>query len=125
MVEEAQANKEKDQERRMQIDNMNKLESLIYQTEKTMDEHADKMEDGDLDEIKSEIERAKELLGSEQHEEVAAMLEDFEKKMQEAVGKMYQKAMQEAAQNAPPDPGPGNDDIVSEEDVVDADFEDS
>jgi len=125
MVDEAQTNKEKDQQRRAQIDNMNKLESLIYQTEKTMAEHADKMEDSDLDEIKSEIERAKELLGSEQHEEVAAMLEDFEKKVQEAVGKMYQKAMQEAAQNASSDPSPENDDIVSEEDVVEAEFEDN
>jgi molecular chaperone DnaK len=126
MINEAQTNKEKDQLRRTQIDNMNKLEGLIYQTEKTMAEHGDNMDDGDLDEIKSEIERAKDLLGSDQHEEVAAMLEGFEKKVQEAVAKMYQKAMQEAAQNAAPDgPSPENNDTDLEEEVIDADFKDS
>ncbi|MBG17409.1 MAG: molecular chaperone DnaK [Euryarchaeota archaeon] len=119
MVEEAQANKEKDQERRTQIDNMNKLESLIYQTEKTMTEHEDKMEDGDLDDIKSALESAKSLLGTDQHDEIADMLQEFETKVQEAVGKMYQKAMQSAAQETaaqtPDAEEPPNDDIVDTE----------
>ena len=123
MVNEAQANKEKDQERRTQIDNMNKLESLVYQTEKTMKEHEDKMEPGDLDEIKSALESAKSLIGTDKHSEVAAMLDEFEKTVQEAVGKMYQKAMQAAAQQAPEGQQPENPE--PEPDIVDAEFKDS
>jgi len=123
MVNEAQANKEKDQERRAQIDNMNKLESLVYQTEKTMTEHEDKMEPGDLDGVKSALENAKSLIGTDRHEEVAAMLDEFEKTVQEAVGNMYQKAMQAAAQQAP---GAEQPETPEEEpDIVDAEFKDS
>ncbi len=122
MVDEAQTNREKDQERRTQIDNMNKLESLVYQTDKTIAEHGDKMEDGDLDEIKSEIEKAKELLGTDRHDEVAVLLESFEQKTQEAVGKMYQKAMQEAASGAAQNT-PENE--VPEEDIVEAEIKDA
>ena len=125
MVNEAQANKEKDQERRTQIDNMNKLESLVYQTEKTMKEHEDKMEPGDLDEIKSALESAKSLIGTDKHSEVAAMLDEFEKTVQEAVGKMYQKAMQAAAQQAPEGQQPENPEPEPEPDIVDAEFKDS
>ena len=123
MVDEAQANREKDQEKRTQVDNMNKLESLLYQTEKTMSEHADKMEEGDLDEIKSLLEDAKNLVGSDRHDEIATMLQDFEAKAQEAVGKMYQKAAQEAAQNATAQAPEEND--INNDDVVDTEFKDA
>jgi len=125
MVDEAQANREKDQEKRAQIDNMNKLEGLIYQTEKTMAEHADKMEDGDLDEIKLALEDAKNLVGTEQHDEVATMLQEFETKVQEAVGKMYQKAMQEAAQTATSQDPEADPNMTNEDDVVDTEFKDA
>jgi len=124
MVDEAQSNKEKDQERRTQIDNMNKLESLVYQTEKTMKEHEDKMEPGDLEGVKSAMENAKSLIGTDRHDEIASMLEDFEKTVQEAVGKMYQKAMQQAAQQATT-PEPSAENETTDEDVVDTEFKDA
>ncbi len=123
MVNEAQANMEKDKERRSQIDNMNKLESLVYQTEKTMSEHADKMEPGDLDEVNAAMEKAKSLIGTEDHSDIAAMLDEFEKTVQEAVGKMYQKAMQDAAQESTAQQ-PGNQEQTPD-DVVDTDFKDA
>tara|TARA_A200000159_G_C7322819_1_gene339595 strand:+ start:223 stop:2118 length:1896 start_codon:yes stop_codon:yes gene_type:complete len=124
MVDEAQSNKEKDQERRTQIDNMNKLESLVYQTEKTMKEHEDKMEPGDLEGVKSAMENAKSLIGTDRHDEIASMLEDFEKTVQEAVGKMYQKAMQQAAQQATT-PEPSAENETTDDDVVDTEFKDA
>ena len=124
MVDEAQSNKEKDQERRTQIDNMNKLESLVYQTEKTMKEHEDKMEPGDLEGVKSAMENAKSLIGTDRHDEIASMLEDFEKTVQEAVGKMYQKAMQQAAQQATA-PEPSAENETTDDDVVDTEFKDA
>ena len=124
MVDEAQSNKEKDQERRTQIDNMNKLESFVYQTEKTMKEHEDKMEPGDLEGVKSAMENAKSLIGTDRHDEIASMLEDFEKTVQEAVGKMYQKAMQQAAQQATT-PEPSAENETTDEDVVDTEFKDA
>jgi molecular chaperone DnaK len=126
MVNDAQANKERDQERRTQIDNMNKLESLVYQTEKTMSEHEDKMEHGDLEELRSTMTNAKSLVGTDNHEEIAAMLDEFEKTVQEAVAKMYQKAMQEAAATSQqPAAESAEESQEQTDDVVDTEFKDA
>ena len=124
MVKEAEANREQDQQRRQSIDNKNKMESLIYQAEKTINEHGDKVDEAELSEIKNEIESAKTLIQGEDHEQIAERIEDFEKKIQEAVAKMYQQAMQEAAQNATaPDQPSGEESAESE--VVDVEVEDA
>ena len=122
MVKEAEGNREQDQQTRQNIDNKNKMESLIYQAEKTINEHGDKVDEAELSEIKNEIESAKTLIQGEDHEQIAERIDDFEKKIQEAVAKMYQQAMQEAAQNATAPEQPQGE---SDPEIVDAEVEDA
>jgi len=127
MVKEAEANREKDQEKRRNIDNSNKLENLIFQAEKTVKEHGDKVDSDELENLSGQIENAKTLLKDEEHDQIAEMIGEFESNMQTAIAKMYQSAMeQQAAQPAsesssPESHPPGED----EDNIVDAEFEDN
>jgi molecular chaperone DnaK len=54
MVRDAEANAANDQKRRQTVDAKNEIESLIYNTEKSVTDNADKLDD----EVKKEIEKA-------------------------------------------------------------------
>jgi len=125
MVKEAEANREKDQQKRRNIDNRNKLESLVYQCEKTIAEHGDKVDESELSAIKSEIESAKSLLESGDDEQISERIGELESKIQEAVGKMYQQAMQQAAQDAAENQQPSPSENPEDPEVVDVEVEDS
>ena len=115
------------QERRRNIDNANKLENLIFQTEKTINEHGDKIDPENLNSLNSEIGVAKSLLEEKNYEEISSMIDGFEQKMQEAVAQMYQKAAEQQMQQDPSaEPAAEESSFENnEEDVIDAVFEDS
>ncbi len=124
MVKEAESNREKDQERRMNIDNSNKLENLIFQAEKTVKEHGDKIENEELESFNSQIENAKNLLKDQNYDQISEMIDEFEKNMQAAVAKMYQSAMEQQAQDMEqPQPENTQPSENSEEEILDAEFE--
>ena len=66
MVKEAESHRSEDQERRRQVEARNKLDTLIYQTEKTYDEHKEKLGPDDKGELERAIAEAKKALEGEQ-----------------------------------------------------------
>jgi molecular chaperone DnaK len=66
MVKEAESHRSEDQERRRQVEARNKLDTLIYQTEKTYDEHKEKLGPDDKGELERAIAEAKRALEGEQ-----------------------------------------------------------
>ena len=125
MVKDAEANAEVDKERREKIDVKNQLDSVIYSTEKTIRENKDKLKEEDV----KETEEAKKHLEGE----VPAMKEQLEKvnevahKLAQAMYSQAQEPGGEAGDTPPDDAeaGPDNSsDNKSDDDVVDAEFED-
>lgn len=129
MVKDAEANAESDKERREKIDVKNQLDSVIYNLEKTLKENKDKFKEEDIKEAETAAEEAKTHLEGE----VDVMKEQIEKvnqiahKLAEA---MYSKAQEQGeggdsgdagAQDAPDAEGEQG---KTEDDVVDAEFED-
>src|SRR3954447_5195861 len=66
MVKEAESHRSEDQERRRQVEARNKLDTLIYQTEKTYDEHKEKLGPDDKGELERALAEAKKALEGEQ-----------------------------------------------------------
>lgn len=75
MVKEAEANSEKDNERKEAVTERNKLDSLVWQTEKNLGEHKEKMEAGDVETLEKALADAKEKLKSENLEELKTAYE--------------------------------------------------
>ena len=122
MVADAEANAEADKERKELVEARNQAESLIHSTEKSMEEHADKVDPTTIEAIELAIAALKDDL--EDEKAAADKIKSGVQNVTEAamkLGEAIYKASQDAAEGAEPadaDMGPGDDDIV------DADFED-
>ena len=77
MVKEAESNAESDQKRKEVVESRNKLDSLIWQTEKTLNENKDKMSEEDVTALEKALADAKEKVKSEDPDEVNAAHEQL------------------------------------------------
>jgi molecular chaperone DnaK len=134
MVKDAEANAEADKERREKIDVKNQLDSVIYNLEKTLKDNKDKFKEEDIKEAEEAMEEAKKHLEGE----ADVMKEQIEKvnqiahKLAEA---MYAQTSQPGEEGGEPGDDSGEaggtnaegeqgEQAKSEDDVVDAEFED-
>ena len=125
MVKDAEANAESDKRRREKIDVKNQLDSIIYSTEKTIRENKEKLKEEDIKSTEEVIEEAKKHL----EDEVEPMKEQIEKLNQVAhslAQTIYSQAQAPEGGDAGGEaPGPDAESKdKSDEDVVDAEFED-
>lgn len=121
MVQDAEANAEADKERKELVEARNQAESLIHSTEKSMEEHSDKVDPTTIEAIELAIAALKDDLEDEKAN--ADKIKSGVQNVTEAamkLGEAIYKAQAEEGEEAPEaaDAGPADDDIV------DADFED-
>ncbi len=121
MVKDAEANAEADKARRELVEARNQAESLIHSTEKSVEEHSDKVDPTTVEAIELAISALKEDL--EKDDVTAEKIKSGIQNVTEAamkLGEAIYKASQEEGDDEPSsaDSAPGDDDIV------DADFED-
>ncbi len=124
-VKEAEQYAGEDKKRKEEVETRNAADSMVYQTEKTLADMGDKMNDAEKKAITDAKDALKEALKGSDTEAIKAKSEALEK----AVGEMSQRVYSEAAQqaqsaqgaegaaNASGDAGKANDDGV-----VDADY---
>jgi len=126
MVKDAEANAEADGKRRQTIDAKNEIDSLIYSTEKTLTDNADKVSDEIKKEVEAAIAAAKEVKDSDDLDALKSKTEELNKAAMKVGQAIYgqQDQQQQEGDNASSDAG-DNKDSKSEEkkdDTVDADF---
>ena len=126
MVKDAEVHAQEDADRRQAVDSRNQLDSLVYQTEKTLNEHRDALAAEDVATVETALQEAKDAL---QGEDAAAMDSAREKLTQSShklAEAMYKQQAEGAsatdANGAQQDSAAGN--KSKEDDVVDAEFED-
>ncbi len=110
-VQEAERFAEEDKKKREEIELKNQADTIIYQTEKTLEETGDQIPEAERKEIEDLIASLKKAVEDDNIDEIKAQIEEFNK----VAEKLYQHAaaaQQEAGAEA------GQDD-----DVVDADYE--
>jgi len=75
MVNDAEANKEADQKRRETIDLKNEADQAIFNTEKQLQEHSDKIPQNIKDQIQGDITKLNEAMTTEDGEQIREALE--------------------------------------------------
>jgi len=120
MVKDAEANADADKARRELVEARNQAESLIHSTEKSMEEHADKVDPTTIEAIELAIAALKDELENDNVGKIKSGIQNVTEaamKLGEAIYKTSQEA-EDAGANA----GSGRE--PDDDGIVDADFED-
>ncbi len=138
MVKEAQEHEAEDKERREQVERRNKLDNLCYTIEKTLTEHKEKLQAGDLSTIEGLIKEGREAVEKQDDTKVTDVLERLEKEAHRLASVMYGAAGGPGGPNGGPTPpggpdgsgsdgaGPAGDKKGGKEGgVIDAEFEET
>jgi len=120
MVREAEENADADKARRELIEAKNQAESLIHATEKSIEEHSDKVDPSTIEAIELAIAALKDELENESADKIKSGIQNVTEASMR-LGEAIYKASEEGDDQGPMDMGQedGGDD-----DILDADFED-
>ena len=120
MVREAEENADADKARRELIEAKNQAESLIHSTEKSIEEHGDKVDPSTIEAIELAVAALKDELENENADKIKSGIQNVTEASMR-LGEAIYKASQEGDDQGPMDMGQedGGDD-----DILDADFED-
>ena len=125
MVRDAEENAEADKEKKDLVEAKNQAESLIHSTEKSLEEHSDKIDPSTVEAIELSIKALKETLESEDPsaDKIRARAQDVTDAAMK-LGEAIYKAEAEANQSNDDDVNSETTNENNKDDVVDADFED-
>jgi len=130
MQQDAELHAEEDKKRKELVETKNQADSLVYATEKSLKDLGDKVDDETKSKVEQEIESLKKVLEKEDNlDELKQGIESLTQASHKLAEIMYSQATQEqAGQQQPGDGGPeaggpAGEEGKTDEDVVDADFE--
>ena len=131
-VKEAAEFEAQDKKRKEAIDARNDADSMVFQTEKALEEVGDKIAANDKAEVEADLNALKEAINRAPIEEMTdAQVEDIKagkEKLMNSAQKLFAKVYEQAQQAGQAGPGPdmggqtGSSNSGSNDDVVDADF---
>jgi len=132
MVKDAEANSSADKERREKVDAKNQLDSLVYNTEKTIKDNKDKFSEDDIKAVEATITEAKQAIESDDLAKIKEQTEALSQASHTLAQTLYQQENKDTPEGGEGDGdgGAGGDKPEGEpakddsEDVVDAEFED-
>jgi len=127
MIKDAELHAEDDKKKRDLVDTKNSAEALVDQTEKTLKEHGDKVDEATKKDIESAVEALKQAKDSNNIDDLKQKIESLSKASHKLAEVMYQQAAQDG-QEGQDAPGADASDSAGappedDDDVVDADFE--
>lgn len=124
MVKEAEAHAEEDKRKREEIEIRNQADTLTYNTEKILNENREKLSPDEIKTVEDAIKETKEAINTNNTSLIKEKMEALNKASHKLAEIMYQKAAT-GTQTPPPPPGGGGAKAGGQEDVVDAEFEES
>lgn len=92
MVKEAEEQTEEDKKRREFVENRNRLDDLIYRTDKSFKELKDKLSEGDRKELEDALEEGRKVLKSEDMNEIQTAMERITKASHKIAEVAYKQA---------------------------------
>ncbi len=122
-IKEAEMNAEADAKRQEEIEIRNNADSLIYTSEKTLDELKDQVSEDEKTKVEGLVAELRELIAGDDIDAIKAKSDELSNVIQEIGAKIYQQAQAEAQaqQQAGADPNAGAQD--NDDDTIDADYE--
>jgi molecular chaperone DnaK len=126
-VMEAEAHADEDKKKQEEIEIRNNADSMIYTSEKTLDELGDKVSSDQKTKVEGLVKELRELIGGDDLAAIKAKTEELTKAVQEIGATIYQQAQQEQAQQQAQQESqgqqPGDQGPTEGDDTVDADYE--
>lgn len=142
MVNEGEHNREADKQKREGIETKNNADSLIYQTEKTLKDHGDKISADEKEKVEAAVKSLKDKLAADNIAEIKTATEDLSKASHKLAEIMYKEQMDQQTAggsqgtdtsqtseakdtefNAQSDSKDSSADSKKDDNVVDADYE--
>ncbi len=125
LVKDAQAHTDEDKKRRKTAEAKNQADSLIYQTEKNLSEHGDKIAAEDKTKIEEAVAALKKAMEGTDPEAIESATQTLTTASHKLAEEMYKKASASAAagSDASAEGGTGAGETKTDEKVVDAEFE--
>ena len=122
-IKEAEMNAEADAKRQEEIEIRNNADSLIYTSEKTLDELKDQVSEDEKTKVEGLVAELRELIAGDDVDAIKAKSDELSNVVQEIGAKIYQQAQAEAQaqQQAGADLNAGAND--GDDDTIDADYE--
>jgi molecular chaperone DnaK len=128
MAKEAQAHSAEDKAKREEIEAKNQLDSLIYNVEKTLREHGDKISGSERGEVENALADAKKAIESNDKRSMDQARERLTQASHKLAEQMYKTAQPQGTPGAGTSAGagsaPGSDGSAKDQGVVDAEYED-
>ncbi|MDA9601474.1 molecular chaperone DnaK [Alphaproteobacteria bacterium] len=126
MVKDAEANAETDKKKREEVDVKNQADSLVFQVEKNLKEHGDKISSEDKSKIEADLNDLKEAVEKNDPDLIKTKTQELTQssmKMGEAMYKDQQANGAPGAESGDQPQPDDNADAPKDDDVIDADFE--
>jgi len=125
LVKDAQAHTEEDKKRRKTAEAKNQADTLIYQTEKNLSEHGDKIAAEDKTKIEEAVAALKKAMEGTDPEAIESATQTLTTASHKLAEEMYKKASASTATGSGADGGSGTGagETKTDEKVVDAEFE--
>jgi molecular chaperone DnaK len=123
MARDAESHSADDRKAKDQIEARNRADAMVYNVEKTLKEHRDKVGADDAKNIEAAIEDVKKAIAEGEPEKLNAATDKLTQASHKLAEAMYKASSQPGAQGAPP-PNDGAGPEKPKEDVVDAEFVD-
>ncbi|HLH39314.1 MAG TPA: molecular chaperone DnaK [Bryobacteraceae bacterium] len=127
MAKDAEAHAAEDRKRKDEIDARNRADSMVYQVEKMLKDHRDKISPADAANVESALEAARKAMSAGTVEEINKAIDNLTQASHKLAEAMYKSS---TASGAPGGGAPGGDGAgpqqqeKKKEDVVDAEFVD-
>ena len=120
MKMDAEANAEEDKRMFELATSRNDADRMCLEVEKTMEDHADKLNDGDKSALEAAISKVRDAAGGEDAEAIKSAVKELEQ-----TAHAFSKTMYENAEQAAPEAGSDAEPAAAEEedDAIDAEFE--
>ncbi len=123
MIKDAEVHAEEDSKRKEAVETRNQADTLAYQTDKTLKEHGDKIDESTRAQIEQAVTELREALNGDDTDAIKAKMEEVGNKSQQLAQAIYQASNDQAAASGD---AAGDDDgeTTADDDVVDAEVVD-
>jgi molecular chaperone DnaK len=119
MVREAEAHAAEDRDRREEAEARNQADNAVYQTEKNLKEHGDKLDPSDRQHVEEALQEARDALAGSDVERIKQTTEALLTASQRLAEVLYRQAQGQGSGPAGPGATPSGDDDVVDAEVVD------
>ena len=121
MVHDAEVHAEEDKRKKEVADLVNQADTLVYSTEKSLQEHGDKLDDATKDQISKDLEALKQVQASNDPQAIKNAIEALSKSAQKLAEVLYANQQNQGQSSA--NDSDNYQDAPKDDNVVDADFE--